>query len=276
MPDTRSGVMVTEGPEGAAQGGRAWPRILAGVLAGALLAAGTPLDKGDLPDRPRPVKPAAGVFPSVPTARTAYHPPHVLKVWTLKHRGRVFRCIQMPRCEHLEAVLAYNWSGETMQQVKKRLEGAAVCTDGFVHSTSYAPADFLQDRGRALSRAATGRWMFVINSTGEMDIHGNYMLVKGQKGVTAAALGQSLVPLKYDGFSKAFMNRVTDRMGIGLTKHHVFIGAGSSDIWRFAKLFEEVLHCQVAINTDGGHVIRGKSSTHIVFRWKKPQARENP
>ncbi len=160
-------------------------------------------------------------FPSVPAKKTAYHPPHALKVWVLRHRGRVFRCIQLPRCEHVEALLAYNWNGETMRQAKRRLGGVAVCTDGFVHSTSYAPADFLQDRGRTLSRAATGRWMFVINSTGEMDIHGNYMLVKGQKGVTAAALGQTLVPFKHDGFSMAFIYRVSDRLGIGLTKPHV-------------------------------------------------------
>ncbi len=215
----------------------------------------------------------AKVYASQGAPKDTYHPPHRVKVWMLRYRGRVFRIVQLPRCADIQVILSFAPRGETLLRAKKRLGGVAVCTDGFVHSTSYALADFLQDRGRQLSRAATGRWMLVIYDTGKLDISANYMFVKGNRGVTAAALGQRLVPLQKDGFTLAFMNRDTDRMGIGLSRHHIFIAAGTSDIWRFSKLFQDVLHCRVAINTDGGHVVRGKTSTHIVFRWRPNPAR---
>ncbi len=259
-------------------------RIAARTAAGAaalamLLLTSAPLEKGSLPPgvvESRVLLKRAQSFEARPARRRPYHPPHVVKVWMVEHRGRVFRCIQLPRCEHLEVILSLDWKGQTLEEAKRRHGGIAACTDGFVHSRNLTPADFLQTGGRRLSRAVTGRWMLVIHDGGAMDIHGNYFLVKGREGVTAAALGQRLVPLAYDGFSKAFMNRVTDRMGIGLTNHHIFIAAGRSDIWRFSKLFSEVLNCKVAINTDGGHVVRGRSSTHIVFRWKTAQPISRP
>jgi hypothetical protein len=246
-----------------------------GALAASLfLLVPAPLERGVLPPgvvESRVLLRRAQALEARPKRPRPYHPPHVVKVWMVEHRGRVFRCIQLPRCEHMEAILSLDWNGQTLEQAKKRHGGVAACTDGFIHSRNLTPADFLQANGRRLSRAVTGRWMLVIQQSGALDIHGNYFLVKGKEGVTAAALGQRLVPLAYDGFSKAFMNRVTERMGIGLTNHHIFIAAGRSDIWRFSKLFSEVLHCKVAINTDGGHVVRGRSSTHIVFRWKTQQ-----
>jgi hypothetical protein len=83
------------------------------------------------------------------------------------------------------------------------------------------------------------------------------------------ALGQRLIPLQRDGFSLAFMNRVTDRMAIGVNDYFIFIVQGKSSIWRLADFMRRKLPCKTAINSDGGHVVRGKAPVHIVFRWKQ-------
>ena len=48
---------------------------------------------------------------SASTDRDPHHPRHMVKVWLTTYRGRTFRVIQLPRCEHMEAVLAYNALG---------------------------------------------------------------------------------------------------------------------------------------------------------------------
>lgn len=238
----------------------------AGVML--LLAAAEPLSRGVLP--PRSEKPPkAEIYQSQPIPPPVqYHPPHIVKVWITEYRGKAYRTIQLPRCEHLEAVLTYEPSGETLRQAQERMGGVAASTAGFCHPTSYSLADFIQRQGRQLTNARTGRWMFVIFEDGSTDLSGNYMLIKKKAGVTAIALGQRLVPLERDGFSRSFMNRHTDRMAIGMRKHFIYIVSGKSDIWTLSRFMDEVLECKVAINCDGGHIVRGKSPTHIVFRWR--------
>ncbi len=199
-----------------------------------------------------------------------WHPPHIVKVWMAKHRGRVFRIVQLPRCEHLETVITYNPSGETLKQAKARIGGVAAVTGSYHHPQSMALADFLQRDGCVLAGARTGRCLLVINRDGTLDISDEYAGIKGQPGISALALGQRLVPLQQDGFSLAFMNRVTDRMAIGINRHFIFIVQGKSDIWRLAHFIRTKLPVRTAINSDGGHVVKGKAPVHIVFRWRKP------
>ncbi len=217
--------------------------------------------------RPAPAEVSLFLPEAKPAPRT--HPKHILKVWTARYKGRVFRVTQLPRCEHIEAVLAHNPRGETKQQAKGRLGGAAACTGSFHNPKSMSLADFLQDKGDIVAHARTGRWFLAVRENGELDISDNYVLVKGRSGISAIALGQRLVPLHRDGFSARFMNRVTDRMALGLGKNYIFIVQGKSDLWRLADFISRKLPVKVALNADGGHVVRGRSPVHIVFRWRK-------
>jgi hypothetical protein len=198
-----------------------------------------------------------------------WHPPHLLKVWTTKYKNCIYRVTQLPRCEHIETVITYNGHGETLAQAKKRVGGIAALSGSFHHPKSYSLADFVQRDGEILSSATTGRCFVCIDQDGVMDISRDYCSIKGQSGISALALGQSLIPLRRDGFSIAFMNRKTDRMAIGINEYFIFIVQGKSSIWRLADFMSKRLPCKKAINSDGGHVVRGKAPVHIVFRWKK-------
>lgn len=199
----------------------------------------------------------------------AWHPPHVVKVWTTTHKGRVFRVTQLPHCEHLETVITYDPAGETLARAKQRMGGIAACTGSFHNSRTMALADFLQRNGSLISSARTGRSFVAIREDGRIDISEDYPGVKRNPQFSALALGQRLVPLRQDGFSAAFMNRVTDRMAIGLNSNFIFIVQGRSDIWRLADFIGHKLPVTTAINCDGGHVVRGKAPVHLVFRWRQ-------
>lgn len=197
-----------------------------------------------------------------------WHPPHVVKVWVAVYRGQVFRVVQLPHCEHMEAVIAYNPCGESVKQAKMRNHGVAAVSGSFHNPKSMALADFLQQKGSIMSCARTGRAFVSIGECGQLDISQDYSRVKRKPGVSALALGQRLVPLQRDGFSLAFMNQVTDRMAVGLNKNFIFLVQGRSSIWRLAEFMRTNLPVQTAINCDGGHVVRGKAPVHLVFRWR--------
>ncbi len=253
------------------------------ILLSALLAAAAILimpfaHRPDQPEAPEP-KPVAQVLKPAESARvlgaaaaqtrhSAWHPPHVVKVWMTTHKGRTFRVTQLPRCEHLETLITYDGSGETVEQAKRRTGGVAACTGSFHNSQTMVLADFLQRKGSIVSPARTGRSYMAVFADGSLDISGDYSAVKGVSGVSALALGQRLLPFQTDGFSTAFMNKVTDRMAVGLNRNFIFIVQGRSDIWRLAHFFAHELPATTAINCDGGHVVRGKGPVHIVFRWK--------
>lgn len=197
-------------------------------------------------------------------------PEHSLKTWLTSYRGRTFRVVRLPRCEHIEPVITCEPAGETKEQAQQRLRGVAVCTGSFHHPRTLAIADFVQQNGQVVSAATTGRHFLVMLENGDLDICADYAGLKGKSGVSALALGQRLVPLHRDGFSRAFMSQVTDRMALGLTKSWIYIVQGRSDIWRLADFMKQSLGCEAAVNADGGHVVKGKAPVHIVFRWRKP------
>ncbi len=205
------------------------------------------------------------------------HPRHIVKSWLTNYRGRTFRVTQLPRCEHMEAVISYAPRGETKERAKARLDGVAVCTGAFHNPRSMSLADFYQLDGSIKSGATTGRWFFAIMENGEMNLSGDYALLKGKSGVTALALGQRLVPFHRDGFSKAFINQKTDRMALGMSHDYIFIVQGKSDLWRLSEFMRTKLPINIALNSDGGHVVRGKAPVHIVFRWRAtPPAQPTP
>lgn len=199
--------------------------------------------------------------------KSNWHPSHKVKLWRTWYKGRTFLVAQLPRCEHMECVIAYNPSGETPEEAKKRLGGAAVCTGSFHHPRTMALADFLQREGSVISAATTGRSFVSIKEDG-IDISRDYASVKGKPGISALALGQQLIPLQRDGFSNKFMNELTGRMAIGLNNNYIFIVRGKSDIWKLASFMKNALPCDTAVNSDGGHVLYGKAPVHLVFRWK--------
>jgi hypothetical protein len=244
--------------------------ILVAVLFSAIVGVGmwpTRLDEG-VRLAVRPPKKVV-VYHSERLPAPAKHVAHEVKAWTTRYRGRIFRVIQLPRCEHLEAVIAQAPAGETMQQAKLRLGGVAVSTGAFHNPRTFSPADFIQRGGRQLGPARTGRWMFMILADQTLQISDNYMLVRKDRGIEAIALGQRLVPFHRDGFSTAFINAVTDRNAIGLSVDHIYIVQGRSDLWHLAEFMKTKLPVKIAVNTDGGHVLRGRAPTHIVFRWRK-------
>lgn len=205
-----------------------------------------------------------------------WHPPHMTKVWTTDHKGRMFRVIQLPRCEHIETLIAYNPKGETLKQAKAKLGGVAALTGSFHHPRTFALADFLQRDGAVYAAPTTGRSFLAMNHGGKLMISRDYVSVKGKPEMSALALGQRLAPLERDGFSVAFMNKVTDRMAIGLNSNFIFIVQGKSDIWRLAHFMQHKLPVTEAINSDGGHVVRGKAPVHVVFRWKSGNSASKP
>jgi len=209
---------------------------------------------------------------NVKPVKDNWHQPHVVKCWTTTHKGRTFRVTQLPRCEHLEMVITYEPSGETLARAKTRSGGVAACTGSFHNSKTMALADFLQREGSVLAASRTCRPVVSNHDGGRLDITDNVSTILRKSGVSALQLGQRLVPLQNDGFSAAFMNRVTDRMAIGLNGNFIFIVQGRSDIWRLSHFMSTKLPVRVAVNSDGGHVVKGKAPVHLVFRWKTPCA----
>lgn len=201
--------------------------------------------------------------------KTTWHPPHVVKVWLTTFRGRTYRVTQLPRCEHMEALISYNPQGETVREAKDRLGGIAASTGSFHNPRSMVLADFLQRKGTIMCPAKTGRCFVAVDGMGALSISGDYNTIKGDPRFSAIALGQRLVPLMQDGFSLAFMNKVTDRIAVGLNENFMFIVQVKTSIWRLSQFMETKLPVSTAINCDGGHVVRGKGPVHIVFRWKK-------
>lgn len=254
--------------------------VAAAALIGASVAYQRPTTK-QADERPvtRVLQPreASAILGAGPVSQDEdnWHPPHKAKVWTTTHKGRTFRVIQLPHCEHLETVISYNPSGETVAQSKKRLGGVAACTGSFHNPQTMALADFLQKKGAMISGARTGRSFVAINEDGRLKISADYATFKQKPGVSALALGQRLVPLQHDGFSTAFMNRVTDRMAVGLNDNFIFLVQGKSDIWRLADFIHAKLPVDSAVNCDGGHVVRGKGPVHLVFRWR-PEGIQTP
>ncbi|MDH7569941.1 MAG: hypothetical protein QHJ73_10185, partial [Armatimonadota bacterium] len=167
------------------------------------------------PPKPRPTDIVVPLPPPPPQRR--WHSRHIVKTWLTNYRGRVFRTIQLPRCQHVEMVLTYTPApGATVAEVKKRLNAIAVSSGSYHHPQSMALADFFQKEGRVLMQRRTQRGILTSRDDGEVvDILDE--IVRGER-VSAVALGSRLVPFKLDGFSKAFANQQTDRMAIGLTK----------------------------------------------------------
>jgi len=276
----------TSGGDRRASLGIAGRAILCGALVliiGALvLFRPSPTPKSQPDTHPMPAQlvltssEASALFGSPPApAQKKWHPPHVVKVWMARHKGRTFRVIQLPRCEHLETVITYDPSGETLKRAKLRVGGIAAVTGSYHHPQSMALADFLQRDGCVLAAARTGRCLVTVDRDGLLDISPEYASIKGASGVSALALGQRLVPFVPDGFSTAFMNRVTDRMAIGLNRNFIFIIQGKSDIWRLAHFIRTKLPVRTAVNSDGGHVVRGKAPVHIVFCWRRSALRSD-
>lgn len=208
-----------------------------------------------------------------------FHPKHQVKVWTrtYKYKGkkRIYRIIQLPRCEHLQTAITYYpiSQGETVNQAKIRNNAVAACTASFMNPKNCRAVDFLRIDGQIIVGKEVGRPFLAIDQ-GQGIISNDYNWLKNDCSVDAAALGQMLEPFQFDGFTVSFSNKITDRMGIGLTKHYIYIVQGKTDLWMMSRFFKEELKCDFAINTDGGHVVKGKSRYHAIFYWKKNSRHE--
>lgn len=244
--------------------------ILAPVLAlgVALLPARLGVERRPPPPAPPPPKPEAVVIPLPgPPPRRRWHPEHRVKVWMAKFHGRIFRTVQLPRCEHIEMVITYVPApGETCVQAKRRTGAIVACSGSYHHPQSMALADFLSRSGHVLAGRRTQRGILTSDPPQVADILDH--VVRG-KQVDAVALGSRLVPFSLDGFPRSFANEQTDRMAIGLTKGYVFVVQGKSDLWRLSAFMREALGCSKAINADGGHVVKGRGPVHIAFRWRR-------
>ena len=259
FPTSTTDPPLTASPEA----GTPFPGLDQGDLTGGAGAGGT----ATLRFLHRPTTGSAGEATDS-TVLAKPHPAHTVRKWPSSYHGRTYYVVELPRCEHMEAVFSHEPSGETKDRAQNRLGGVAVCTGSFHHPRTMALADFLQKDGNIVSGATTGRWFFAVTEGGHVTISNDYQLLKGRPGVSAIALGQRLVPLHQDGFSKAFMNQVTERMALGLSEDHIYIVRGRSDLWRLSAFMQSRLPVAIAINSDGGHVVRGRAPVHIVFRWR--------
>lgn len=196
------------------------------------------------------------------------HPKHQMTVWTTRYKKTVFRVIKLPRCEHLEIVFTYCLPGETKEQAKKRLNGVTACTGCFYNPAELRPVDFFRRNGQKIVGKEQGRCFLATFPDGRIELSKDYRLLENQE-IDALALGQMLVPFSYDGFNDYFANIQTDRMALGFSKKHLYIIQGKTSLWKLTKFIQEKLYCDLAINTDGGHAVKGYSPFHLVFRWQK-------
>jgi len=201
-----------------------------------------------------------------PKAATIQHPKHEVNFSKQKFMGRRFSVIELPHCEHLEIIVTYNPPGETKDQAKNRLQGIAVCTGPYYNPSTKTPVDKLKKNGKHISRDNAGRFLLVTLPDGKLVITKDPKVI--EKADCAIALGQTLVPFSFDGFSRNFANRRVFRNAIGITSQHIYIVQTTSDLWRLSSFMKEELKCVSAINCDGGHAVNGKSPFHLVFRWK--------
>ncbi len=197
------------------------------------------------------------------------HPHHQLIVWTTTYQKTIFRVIKLPRCQHLETIITYNPPGETKEQAKKRMEGIAVCTANFYNTQTLKPVDYFRRYGIEITGKEVGRPYLAIYNDGWLEVSDNYQYIRKNPKIDALALGQLLVPFNFNGFSIFFANIETDRMALAFSKNYFYIVQGKSNLWRLSKFIKVKLYCDLAINTDGGHAVKGYSPFHLVFRWKK-------
>lgn len=196
------------------------------------------------------------------------HPKHEVTEDIFKFQKRTLHVVTLPRCEHLDVFFTNNPRGETVQQAKLRIKGIAASTGCYYHTGTYKAVDLLRRDGVKLSDRNAGRYFLIILPSGELLISNNSKLLELYPDADAVALGQILVPFSFDGFSVRFANKITQRMALGFTKDRVYIVSGKSNLWTLSKFMKEKLNCDIAINCDGGHTVRGHSPFHLVFRWK--------
>jgi hypothetical protein len=194
------------------------------------------------------------------------HPRHEISVFRKKKYGRNFLVIVIPRCEHVEAVFADLPEKETIKEARERLHGFAAMSASFYNPKNNNHVDFVKRFGKVNYPRTTKRYFLIKNYDGSFEITND--LEKVKQAQFALALGQMLVDFQLDGFSLHFVNMITPRMALGLNPKNIFIVQSTSDLWRLSKFMKEDLGCDQAINTDGGHVIKGTSRSHIVFIWK--------
>ncbi|AKM82733.1 TPA: hypothetical protein DD449_00660 [Candidatus Berkelbacteria bacterium] len=200
---------------------------------------------------------------------TQNHPKHIVKPWVTKYKGATFLVVQLPRCNHVEAVISYEPGGEKKERAKKRLGGFAVCSGNFYDCRTNLPVDYFRRNGVKVKGREVGRYFLAIHPDGRINLSQDYQLLNKNKEIDAVALGQMIKPFRYDGFKTVFIDAETDRMGMGFTSGYIYIVQSRTNIRTLASFFANVLKCDEAINTDGGHVVKGKSPFHIVFRWHK-------
>jgi len=205
-----------------------------------------------------------------PEKKPKKHPSHKVVVWTTEYRDRTFRVIKLPRCEHIQTIITYNPAGETKEEAKERVGGIAVCSASFYDPKTMKPVDFFRSEGTEIVGRQVGRWFLAIFPDGQLEITNDYDMLRADPAIDAVALGQRLVPFHHDGFTTEFANRVTDRMALGFSRERIYIVQGNSDLWVMGEFMDEVLYCDIAINTDGGHSVKGISPFHLVFKWKEP------
>ena len=197
------------------------------------------------------------------------HPRHEARVWTTKFRKTIFRVVKLPNCNHLETIITYRLPGETKECAKKRLGGVAVCTACFYNPTNLRPVDFFRRNGKITVGREIGRPFLKINENGPIEISRDYSTLYQDPSCDALALGPQLVPYYHDGFSMDFASQKTDRMALAMTRNYLYIVQGKTNLKTLEKFINKKLRSNSAINTDGGHSVKGYSPFHLVFRWKK-------
>lgn len=200
-----------------------------------------------------------------------FHPQHQMIVWTTRYKERIFRVIKLPRCEHLETIITYFPEGETKEQARNRLGGIASCSAAFYDPKTNKPVDYFRKDGHKITGRAVGRWFLAIFPDGSLEISGDHSLLGKNPTINALSLGQRLVPFHHDSFSVGFANLLTDRMALSFSQHYLYIVQGKSNLWLMGRFIKDKLYSTEAINTDGGHSVKGRSPFHLVFRWKTDQ-----
>ena len=196
------------------------------------------------------------------------HPRHQVVCWTTKYKGTTFRVIKFPHCRHVETIISDNPPGETVRHAKKRWHGFAASTACFYNTKTLLPVDFFRRNGKIKVGREVGRRILAISKVEPLKIQNSLDFLRSKLTSDALALGSLVKPFSLDGFSIAFANINTDRMSLALSPKYLYIVQAKTNLWKMSQFTKERLPCNAAINTDGGHAVKGKSPYHLVFRWK--------
>ncbi len=197
------------------------------------------------------------------------HPSHEVLVSVVRYQHRIFHVVRLPRCEHLEAVITNEPSGETLAQAKQRMGGvASIPAPSMTPTASLSP---ISSSATAPSNPAPPPAAGCSSSppTASSTSPATTRSTKASPASPRWPWASASSPSTATASTTSCMKRRTERMAIGLTKEDIYLVEANTDIPRLAAFMKNKLKVEIALNSDGGHVVHGNAPVHLIFRWRR-------